>query len=36
MAQQKPEYEVPQVISYTDDDIVEELGEAYGMAPPMS
>ena len=26
--ERRPEYEVPQVISYTDDEILEELGEA--------
>ena len=36
MTTRKPVYEIPQVISYTDDDIIEELGEVYGMPPPVS
>jgi hypothetical protein len=28
------EYEVPQVISYTDDEILEELGEAQAYVEP--
>ena len=32
MDTQKPEYQTPQVISYTDEDILEELGEAWGRA----
>lgn len=33
MEEQKPIYEVPQVISYTDDDLLEELGDAHASMP---
>jgi len=34
MDEQKPIYEVPQVVSYTDDEILEELGEAHAIPGP--
>ncbi len=34
MDEQKSIYEVPQIVSYTDDEILEELGEAHAMPSP--
>lgn len=33
---ERPIYEVPQVVSLTDDEILAELGDAQAMLPPVS